>query len=44
VLLTYLRKDFDLWLEPIPTVAGLHVAAFAKSSMDMNAIAGEHAS
>ena len=39
VLLTCLRNDFSHWLEPIPSIAGLHVVAFAKSSMDMDAIA-----
>jgi GntR family transcriptional regulator / MocR family aminotransferase len=39
VLLTCLHNDFSRWLEPIPCVAGLHVAAFAKSPMDMDAIA-----
>jgi GntR family transcriptional regulator/MocR family aminotransferase len=39
VLLTCLRRDFSRWLEPIPSVAGLHVAALAKSSLDLNAIA-----
>ena len=39
VLLTCLRNDFSRWLEPIPSIAGLHVAAFATSSMDMDAIA-----
>jgi GntR family transcriptional regulator / MocR family aminotransferase len=38
-LLTCLRNDFSRWLQPIPSVAGLHVAAFARSSADMEAIA-----
>ena len=37
VLLTCLRRDFSRWLEPIPSVAGLHVAAFAKSALDCEA-------
>ena len=39
VLLTCLRNDFSRWLEPIPSVAGLHVAALAKSSLDLDAVA-----
>ena len=39
VLLTCLRRDFGRWLESIPSVAGLHVAAFAKSSLDLDAVA-----
>jgi len=37
-LLTGLRNDFSRWLEPIPSVAGLHVAAFSKAPLDMEAI------
>jgi GntR family transcriptional regulator/MocR family aminotransferase len=39
VLLTCLRRDFSRWLEPIPSAAGLHVAALAKSALDCEAIA-----
>jgi GntR family transcriptional regulator/MocR family aminotransferase len=39
VLLTCLRRDFSRWLEPIPSVAGLHMAALAKSSVDLDVIA-----
>jgi len=39
LLLACLRSDFSRWLEPIPSIAGLHVAAFATSAMDMEAIA-----
>jgi GntR family transcriptional regulator/MocR family aminotransferase len=39
LLLSNLRNDFSRWLEPIPSVAGLHMAAFARSSADMEAIA-----
>ena len=39
LLLACLRNDFSRWLEPIPSVAGLHVAALATSAMDMDAIA-----
>jgi GntR family transcriptional regulator/MocR family aminotransferase len=39
LLLTCLRRDFGRWLDPIPSVAGLHVAAFAKPPRDMDAVA-----
>jgi GntR family transcriptional regulator/MocR family aminotransferase len=39
LLLACLRNDFSRWLEPIPAIAGLHVAALATSAMDMDAIA-----
>ncbi len=39
LLLACLRRDFNRWLEPIPSVAGLHLAAYAKSSVDTDAIA-----
>ena len=39
LLLTVLRRDFSRWLEPIPPLAGLHVAAFAKVPIDMDAVA-----
>jgi GntR family transcriptional regulator/MocR family aminotransferase len=39
LLLTCLRRDFGRWLEPIPSAAGLHVAALAKSALDCEAIA-----
>jgi len=38
-LLTSLRNDFSRWLEPIPSVAGLHVTAVAKSPVDLDALA-----
>jgi GntR family transcriptional regulator / MocR family aminotransferase len=38
VLLACLQKDFKRWLEPIPFIAGLHVAAYAKPSVDPQAI------
>ena len=38
-LLSCLRNDFSRWLEPIPSIAGLHVSAFAKAAVDMDAIA-----
>src|SRR5262249_30945711 len=31
-----LRKHFGRWLQPIPSVAGLHLAAFAKPSIDID--------
>jgi GntR family transcriptional regulator/MocR family aminotransferase len=33
-----LRHDFGRWLEPIPSIAGLHVCAFAKSTVDLDAV------
>jgi GntR family transcriptional regulator/MocR family aminotransferase len=38
ILLTRLRSDFNRWLEPIAPAAGLHVAAFAKVPVDLDAI------
>jgi GntR family transcriptional regulator/MocR family aminotransferase len=38
-LLTCLRNDFSRWLEPIPSIAGLHVTAFAKAPIDVDAVA-----
>ena len=35
VLLDGLRGDFGRWLEPVPSVAGLHLAALAKGAMDI---------
>jgi GntR family transcriptional regulator/MocR family aminotransferase len=34
-LVTRLQKDFRRWLEPIPSCAGMHVAAFATPSLDV---------
>jgi GntR family transcriptional regulator/MocR family aminotransferase len=39
VLLSGLRADFGRWLEPVPSVAGLHLAALAKGSVDIPLIA-----
>lgn len=39
VLLACLRDDFGRWLEPIPSLAGLHVAALARVPTDMDAVA-----
>jgi len=38
LLLARLERDFHRWLEPIPSQAGLHVAAFAKAAVDIDAI------
>jgi GntR family transcriptional regulator/MocR family aminotransferase len=38
-LLTCLRSEFSRWLEPIPSAVGLHLAAFSRSSVDVNALA-----
>jgi GntR family transcriptional regulator/MocR family aminotransferase len=38
LLLARLARDFHRWLEPIPSQAGLHVTAFAKVPVDIDAI------
>ncbi len=38
-LLDGIRRDLDHWLEPMPSAAGLHVAALAKMPIDMDAVA-----
>ena len=38
VLLGALERDFSEWLEPIPSLAGLHLAAFARRTIDIDAI------
>ena len=35
VLLSGLREEFGRWLEPVPSVAGLHLAALVKGSVDV---------
>jgi GntR family transcriptional regulator / MocR family aminotransferase len=37
ILLRGLQQDFDRWLAPVPSSAGLHMAAFAKGSFDARA-------
>jgi GntR family transcriptional regulator/MocR family aminotransferase len=37
-LLGALERDFSRWLEPIPSIAGLHLAAFAKAEVDVPAL------
>jgi GntR family transcriptional regulator/MocR family aminotransferase len=39
VLLKGLHKDFGRWLEPLPSVVGMHMAALAKSPIDVQSIA-----
>jgi GntR family transcriptional regulator / MocR family aminotransferase len=39
VLLDGLRAEFSRWLEPVPSVAGLHLAALAKGAMDIPLVA-----
>jgi GntR family transcriptional regulator/MocR family aminotransferase len=39
VLLNGLRADFSRWLEPVPSVAGLHLAALAKEGVDIQWVA-----
>ncbi|MEO6689403.1 MAG: PLP-dependent aminotransferase family protein [Dokdonella sp.] len=38
LLLATLERDFNGWLQPIPSLAGLHLAAFATRSVDIEAI------
>jgi len=38
VLLDGLRKDFSRWLEPVPSVVGMHLAAFAKAPLDADGL------
>ncbi len=38
LLLQTLQQDFDRWLVPLPSSAGLHVTALAKGSFDANAL------
>ena len=38
-LLSGLQSQFSRWLEPVPAVAGLHLAALAKGSVDIQALA-----
>jgi len=37
LLYTRLRRDFSEWLEPIPSLYGMHVAAWARNSVDLDA-------
>jgi GntR family transcriptional regulator/MocR family aminotransferase len=39
LLLDSLRQDFAEWLDPIPSVYGMHVAAFARTSVDLDPVA-----
>jgi len=39
-VLEALDRDFGRWLEPVPNVAGLHLAAFARPGIDVPAIVG----
>jgi GntR family transcriptional regulator/MocR family aminotransferase len=38
VLLSGLQAEFSRWLEPVPSVAGLHLTALAKVPMDLTAL------
>ena len=38
VLLDGLRKDFGRWLEPAPSIAGLHLTAFSKAPLNADAL------
>jgi GntR family transcriptional regulator/MocR family aminotransferase len=35
LLYTLLRRDFSDWLEPIPSLYGMHVAAWARDGVDL---------
>ena len=39
LLLTVLREEFGEWLDPIPSLYGMHVAATAPASIDLNRVA-----
>jgi GntR family transcriptional regulator/MocR family aminotransferase len=38
LLLQTLARDFGEWLQPIPSLAGLHLAAFATGAVDVEAV------
>ena len=37
LLYALLRRDFSEWLEPIPSLYGMHVAAWARDGVDLDA-------
>jgi GntR family transcriptional regulator/MocR family aminotransferase len=37
LLYALLRRDFSDWLEPIPSLYGMHVAAWARDGVDLDA-------
>jgi GntR family transcriptional regulator / MocR family aminotransferase len=37
LLYSLLRRDFSDWLEPIPSLYGMHVAAWARDGVDLDA-------
>ena len=37
-LIEILRRDFGRWLEPIPSHYGMHIAAYAKDGIDLEAV------
>jgi GntR family transcriptional regulator / MocR family aminotransferase len=39
LLLDGLRSELGAWLDPVPSMAGLHLTAFAKTSLDMTRVA-----
>ena len=39
LLLTSLAADLGKWLEPIPSFYGMHVAAVARTAMDLDRVA-----
>jgi GntR family transcriptional regulator/MocR family aminotransferase len=38
LLLNTLEKDFGKWLEPIPSFYGMHIAATARKSLDLESV------
>ena len=41
LLLQTLQKEFDEWLAPIPSFYGMHIGAFARMPLDLDAITDE---
>jgi GntR family transcriptional regulator/MocR family aminotransferase len=39
LLLNYLQQELGEWLDPIPSFYGMHVAAVARASLDLDAVA-----
>jgi hypothetical protein len=38
-LLTSLAKDLGQWLQPVPSFYGMHVAAVARTALDLELVA-----
>jgi GntR family transcriptional regulator/MocR family aminotransferase len=39
LLVSCLQRDFDQWLDPIPSSYGMHVAAVARAGLDLDEVA-----